>query len=101
VESVVEAATRLVTDCIIIGRELAILPKAGMKEAKNAELGVDETQDDESDIWDVYAHDFEQSDIFARGVMALTNIKADQRGLLRLLGDLGWAVTSPFSRLFG
>jgi hypothetical protein len=59
-----------------------------MKEAKDAELDVDETQDDESDIWDVYAHDFEQSDIFTRRVMALTNIKADQRGLLRLLGNL-------------
>src|SRR5436309_11991705 len=37
-----------------------------------------------------HAHDFERSDI-ARRVMALTNLKADQRDLLRLLGDLGWA----------
>ena len=58
-----------------------------------------ETQDDESYIWDVYAHDFEQSDITR--VMVLTNLKAEQRDLLRLLGDLGWAVMSPFSRLLG
>ena len=54
-----------------------------------------------SDIWGVYAHDFEQSDTFTRGVLALTNIKADQRGFLRLLGDLGWAIMSPFKRLLG
>jgi NAD(P)-dependent dehydrogenase (short-subunit alcohol dehydrogenase family) len=101
VESVVGAATRLVADSTIIGRGLAIAPKASMKEAKEAGLDVDETQDGERAVWDVHAHDFEQSDIFTRRVVALTNIKGDQRGLLGLLGDLGWAVTSPIRRLFG
>jgi NAD(P)-dependent dehydrogenase (short-subunit alcohol dehydrogenase family) len=101
VEAVVEAATRLVADSTIIGRGLAISPKASMKEATEAGLDVDETQDGDRAIWDVYAHDFEQSDIFTRRVVALTNIKGDQRGLLGLLADLGWAVTSPIRRLFG
>jgi NAD(P)-dependent dehydrogenase (short-subunit alcohol dehydrogenase family) len=101
VESVVEAATRLVADSTIIGRGLAISPKASMKDAKGAGIDVDETQDGQRAIWDVYAHDFEQSDIFSRRVVALTNIKGDQRGLLGLLGDLGWAFTSPIRKLFG
>jgi NAD(P)-dependent dehydrogenase (short-subunit alcohol dehydrogenase family) len=101
VDSVVEAATRLVADSTIIGRGLVIGPKASMKEAKEAGLDADETEVGERAIWDVYAHDFEQSDIFTRRVVALTNIKGGQRGLLGLLSDLGWAFTSPIRRLFG
>jgi NAD(P)-dependent dehydrogenase (short-subunit alcohol dehydrogenase family) len=101
VASVVDAATRLVADSTIIGRGLAIAPKASMKEAKEAGFDVDETQDGERAIWDVHAHDFGQSDIFSRRVVAVTNIKGDQRGVLALLGDLGWAFTSPIRRIFG
>ena len=100
-DSVVDAATRLVADSRIVGRGLAIGPKASMKEAKEAGFDVDGSQAGERAVWDVYAHDFEQSDIFSRRVVAVTNIKGDQRGVLGLLGDLGWAFTSPIRRLFG
>ena len=100
IEGVVDAATRLVADSTIIGRGLVIGPRASLKEAKEAGIDVDETQDGERAVWDVYAHDFEQSDIFSRRVVALINIKGDQRGLLGLLGDLGWSFTSPIRRLF-
>lgn len=98
-DSVVEAATRLVADSTIIGRGLAVSPIAATKDAKEAGWDVDELHEGERAVWDVYAHDFEQSDIFTRRVVALTNIKSGQRGLLGLLGDLGWAAVSPFKRL--
>lgn len=101
VDSVVEAATRLVADSSIVGRGLAIGPKVSMKEAKVAGFDLDDTCGAERAIWDIYAHDFEQSDIFSRRLVALTNIKGNQRGMLGLLVDLGWAFTSPVRRLFG
>lgn len=100
VDSVVEAATKLVADSTIIGRGLAIGPKASMKEAKDAGFEVDDSYEGEQAVWDVHAHDFNQSDIFSRRVVALTNMKSDQRGLLGLLGDLGWAFSSPIRRFF-
>ena len=99
VQSIVEAGTRLVADSSIIGRGLAIGPKVNEEEAKAAGLKV-EKQERMQAVWDVYAHDFEQSDIFSRRVVALTNIKGDQRGLTGLLSDLGWAFTSPLRRFF-
>ena len=101
VDSVVDAATRLVADSKVVGRGLAIGPKASVKEAMEAGFDVDESQDGESAVWDDYAHDFEQSDVFSRRVVGVTNIVSNQRGVLGLLGDLGWAFTSPIRRLFG
>jgi NAD(P)-dependent dehydrogenase (short-subunit alcohol dehydrogenase family) len=100
VDSVVEAATKLVADSTIIGRALAIGPKASMKEAKEAGFKVNDSHDGERAVWDVHAHDFDQSDIFSRRVVAVTNIKSNQRGFLGVLGDLGWALSSPIRRLF-
>jgi NAD(P)-dependent dehydrogenase (short-subunit alcohol dehydrogenase family) len=100
-DGVTEAATKLVADSTIIGRGLAIGPRASMKEARDAGFEVDDSRDGERAVWDVHAHDFDQSDIFSRRVVALTNMKSDQRGLLGLLGDLGWALSLPIRRLFG
>jgi hypothetical protein len=71
-----------------------------MKEAKEAGFKVNDSHDGERAVWDVHAHDFDQSDIFSRRVVAVTNIKSNQRGFLGLLGDLGWALSSPIRRLF-
>lgn len=105
VESVVEAGTRLVADPSVIGRGLAIGPSGTMSDARQAGFEVDVNEPGERAVWDVYAHDFEQSDVFSRRVVALTNIKGDQRGLTGLLSDLTWATigafTSPARRLLG
>lgn len=98
VDSIVEAGTRLVADSSIIGRGLAIGPEVNQDEAKAAGLQVGKL-DGKQAVWDVYAHDFEQSDIFSRRLVALTNIKGDQRGLIGFLGDIGWAFTSPIRRI--
>ena len=99
VDSIVEAGTRLVADSRIIGRGLAIGPEVTEEEAKAAGLKVAKP-DGKQAVWDVHAHDFEQSDIFSRRLVALTNIKGDQRGLIGLLSDIGWAFTSPIRRIF-
>jgi len=54
-----------------------------------------------SGIWEVYAHDFEQSDVFARRVLGITNLVAGRRGWRGLLTDLVWAfVGEPLGRLW-
>ena len=100
IDSVVEAATRLVAESSIVGRGLAIGPKVSMSETNAAGLQADDEQAGEKSIWDVYAHDFEQCDLFSRRIVALTNLKASQRGWLGLFGDLGWAFTSPIRQFF-
>lgn len=101
VDSVVDAATRLVTDQSIIGRGLAIGPEASMDEARKAGFDIAADQGGRQAVWDVYAHDFEQSDVFTRRIVALTNLKADERGWTGLFSDIGWAISSPLRRLMG
>jgi NAD(P)-dependent dehydrogenase (short-subunit alcohol dehydrogenase family) len=99
VEDVVEAATRLVTDQSIIGRGLVVGPKVNVTEAQQVGLDIDENG--KRGVWDVYADDFEHSDIFTKRVIALTNIVAGRRGWSGLLGDLGSALISPMKSLLG
>ncbi|RMZ81013.1 hypothetical protein DV738_g2425, partial [Chaetothyriales sp. CBS 135597] len=81
IDDVAEAAARLVADDRIVGRGLAI----GGGQA----------------IWDVYAHDFEQSDLFTRRVIAVTNIVATARGWTGFVFDIAARLTSPLRRLVG
>ncbi|KIX01980.1 uncharacterized protein Z518_07919 [Rhinocladiella mackenziei CBS 650.93] len=85
VPSVVEAATRLVADQGIIGRALVIGPSTSEDHAKAVGLEL-ETKDQSA--WDVYAHDFEQTDLFIRRVIGVTNLIAHARGWLGTLGDI-------------
>ena len=103
IENVVEAATRCVTDQSIMGRGLIIGPKAIMEEAKAAGFEVgDWEKGEEQAVWDVYAHDFEQSDVFTRRVIAVTNLRTGRRGLMGILSDIGWAFTpTTVRRLLG
>lgn len=50
-------------------------------------------------VWEVYAHDFEQSDVCARRVVGVTNLVAGRRGWLGIMRDLGWVlVGEPLGR---
>ena len=99
IQSVVEAATRCVTDQSVMGRGLIIGPKATMEEAKAAGFEVgDWEKGKEQAVWDVYADDFEQSDVFTRRVIAVTNLRTGRRGLMGILSDIGWAFTPTHLR---
>jgi NAD(P)-dependent dehydrogenase (short-subunit alcohol dehydrogenase family) len=110
IDSVVEAATRFVADRGIVGRGLAVGPRATREDVEGAGLGLGlDSEDQKADmdgaesggVWEVHAHDFEQSDVFARRVLGITNLVAGRKGWVGLLRDLGWAVLGePVSRLW-
>jgi NAD(P)-dependent dehydrogenase (short-subunit alcohol dehydrogenase family) len=79
IEDVVEAATRLIADKIIIGRGLIVGARGSVDQLNAAGLGSGAEQDGQA-IFDVYGHDFEQSDVFTRRVIGVTNIIASARG---------------------
>ena len=101
-EDVVEAADRLTCDRGCVGRALGVGINAGADirngrengkgEAQNsAEFNGDHSADTTrlvSPLIDLYAHDFEQSDIFGRRMLALTNLAAGRRSIWSLLADL-------------
>lgn len=114
VETVVEAATRLVVERAVVGRALAVgvvYPDkggggveggkgervVGLTDGK-VEVDDDAGWEDEMErvnagssshgIWEVYGHDFEQSDIVARRVLGITNLLVARRGTRGIVADL-------------
>ncbi|KAG9789937.1 hypothetical protein ABEF93_006182 [Exophiala dermatitidis] len=103
IESVLEAATRLAADQSIIGRALAIGPKSSIEQARAAGLVSDtaEMDTDGQAIWDVYAHDFEQSDLFTRRIIAVTNLITRARGWTGVVGDVAGKASYSFWKVLG
>ncbi|RMZ88227.1 hypothetical protein DV736_g4540, partial [Chaetothyriales sp. CBS 134916] len=116
IEDVAEAATRLVADNGIVGRglEIGVRGKRGGEQNRAAGLepaagnaGEEEDGDDygrqkgHQAVWDVYAHDFEQSDIFTRRVIAVTNIVATARGWTGIVFDIAARLVSSLRSLVG
>ncbi|MCJ1226143.1 hypothetical protein MMC12_002792 [Toensbergia leucococca] len=100
IEDVVEAATR-VMDPRVVGRALAVSGK--MKVEQDAEgtwslaEGSEATAQDKA-IWEIYSHDFEDSDIFQRRMVGLLNRVTELRGWIGwtkdIIGALAYAVKS-------
>jgi hypothetical protein len=99
-EAVVEASTRLVADQGIIGRGLIIASKTSKEHAEAVGLGAD-LQTPDQEIWDCYADDFEQSDLFTRRVVAVTNLVTSARGWVGLWTDVGTNLYKRFCRALG
>jgi NAD(P)-dependent dehydrogenase (short-subunit alcohol dehydrogenase family) len=86
-ESVVNAATRLMADQRIVGRGLCVGSKASVEHAKI--VGFEkEVKGEGQDIWECYAEDFEQSDLFTRRVIGITNLVTAARGWGGWLADI-------------
>lgn len=84
-DDVIEAVTRLVADQGIIGRGLCIGPKAppGVAELAGLKPAVEGQA-----VWDAYADDFEQTDIFIRRLIGITNLIATGRGWSGIVSDV-------------
>lgn len=98
VASVVEATTRLVADQGIIGRALMIASKTSREHAKAVGL---ELEADDQAVWDCYAHDFEQTDLFTRRVIGITNLVTQARGWAGFWGDVGKRVSGGLWKILG
>lgn len=101
-EDVVEAGTRFVTNPRIVGRAIVVGPKMKVRQDAGGEWNV--TQDDHKDgekkaLWEAYADDFEDSELFSRNYVKLLNQLGEIRGWLGWFGDifaaakhsLGWS----------
>ncbi|KIW73975.1 hypothetical protein PV04_02049 [Phialophora macrospora] len=99
-EAVVEASTRLVADTGIIGRGLIIASKTSRDHAEAVGLGRD-LQTPDQEIWDCYADDFEQSDLFTRRVVAVTNLVTSARGWVGMWTDIGANLSRRFWSAWG
>lgn len=95
---VVEATTRLVADQGIIGRALMIGTKSSPEQA-NA-VGIEHTTEGQA-IWDVYSDDFEQTDLFTRRIIGVTNLVTVARGWSGMWADLGKKMSQSFWKTLG
>lgn len=84
-EDVVDAASRLVADSSILGRGLCIAPRAKVKQnVDSGEWTVLSYEGDdegiEKGIWEVNAHDFDDTEMFTRRLIVLLNQIAALKG---------------------
>lgn len=89
IEDVVDAGTRFVADARIAGRALAVGPKMGVVEREDGEWefvpkGKDKGEVERA-VWEVYAHDFEEAELFSLRFLRLLNAFTQARGWI------GWA----------
>ena len=101
-EDVVEAGTRFVADPRILGRAVVAGPKMKVKQDADGEWRLVETNDGPGEnkaIWEAYADDFEDNEIFTRNYVRLLNRVVEIRGWVGWFTDvfaalkygLGWS----------
>ncbi|KAK5196581.1 uroporphyrin-III C-methyltransferase [Exophiala xenobiotica] len=98
VPDVVAATTRLVADQGIIGRALVIGSKTSQEHA-NA-TGLEQVVGDQA-VWDVYAHDFDQSDLFTRRIIGVTNLVTQARGWAGIARDVRTKISGTIWKALG
>ena len=89
-EDVVEAATRFAADPRIAGRAVLVGPKVKVAHNGDGEMELVEKENEAGEnraIWEIYAHDFEDSDIFTRNIIRILNRVAEIRGWAGWLAD--------------
>jgi NAD(P)-dependent dehydrogenase (short-subunit alcohol dehydrogenase family) len=87
VDDVVDAATRLTADSSILGRALCIGPKTRVKQQEDGEwivLPRNSTEGEEKAVWEAYADDYEDVELFTRNLVKILN------GVTVLKGWAGW-----------
>ena len=102
VEDVVEAATMFTANSSIVGRAVVIGPKLSITRDDEGLLSVSkgfekDERANESGIWEIDAHDFEDCDVFSRNMIGLLNRAAEAKGWLGWAGDWVGAVGYGFS----
>lgn len=120
VQDAVKAAARFVADPTCIGRSLVVGPRVKIRCPKDENgdflaggdgvpnvselyeyLASEEVEGDdvlEKAIWECYAHDLEDSDVFVRRVVQLTKAAAKARGTRGFVKDIFKLLTSRFDR---
>lgn len=90
-EDVVEAATRFVADPRVVGRAVVVGPKLKVEQDTDGQWSLvegKETSGEEKAIWEVYAHDFEDTEIFSRRIVGIMNRAMEMKGWSGWLKDI-------------
>ena len=88
---VVEAATRFVADPRVVGRAGVVGAKVKVEQDRDGQWRLVEGQStagEEKAIWEVYAHDFEDSEIMTRRLLGLLNRANEINGWTAWLKDM-------------
>ena len=97
VEDVVRAATRFVADPRVIGRAAIVGPKMDVRQAVDGRWEVaDGPTDQQSEVVEIYAHDFTQVELSVRRIVGLLRRLEQAKGWFGYLNDLMAAVGSFF-----
>jgi len=95
VEDVVDAASRLAADSSILGRGLAVGPKVKVKQQEDGEWVVvpkEAADGEERAIWEAYADDFEDTELFTRRLIRILNGVAGLKGWIGMVKDIYSAI---------
>ncbi|KIW04109.1 uncharacterized protein PV09_04920 [Verruconis gallopava] len=95
IEDVVDAASRLVADSSILGRGLCIAPRVRVKQQDDGDwvvLPFDDNDGEEKGVWEVNAHDFDDTEIFTRRLVVILNKLAALKGWYEFSRDILKAV---------
>ena len=98
-EDVVEAATRFVADPRIAGRAVVVGPKLKVAQNADGELDLVESEEEAGEkraIWEFYAHDFEDSELFTRNIIRIMNRITEIRGWSGWVQDMIKAIRHGF-----
>jgi NAD(P)-dependent dehydrogenase (short-subunit alcohol dehydrogenase family) len=82
-DDVVEAATRFVADPRMAGRAVVVGPKLKVAQNEDGEWDLVEGEEEAGEkqaIWELYAHDFEDSELFTRNIIRIMNRVTEIRG---------------------
>ena len=101
IEDVVDAATRATANQTIIGRALAIGPKIERDEAVMLGLARKAEEAGPRAVWDIHGEDFEQSDVFIRRIMAVTNLVSGRKGIWTVMQELASSIYISLMRSLG
>lgn len=88
IEDVVDAATRFAANPRVVGRAVWVGPKLKVEQDTNGAWSLvenDEQKGEQRAIWEVYLHDFEDSDVFQRRIVTILNRATEIKGWI------GWA----------
>lgn len=93
IQDVVDTMTRFVTDQGIIGRGCVVGVKGTEEEIAKMKLP------HVGPVWDVFADDFAQSDLFTRRIVGITNLQTAARGWIGMYKDIIMAFAGPIVRM--
>lgn len=93
-DDVVEAGTRLMADTRIIGRGLVVGPKVRV-DGDLRLLPMEAKEGEETAIWEAYAHDYEEVDVFSSRFVRMVNNVELARGWIGWASDTAAAITRP------